>query len=74
MAVPSCLYVVQNNLKYLAISNLEGPTFQLLYQLKILSTAIFSVVMLNRCRSSRRPVREKVQDGCIGNTRARLKT
>lgn len=48
MAVPSCLYVVQNNLKYLAISNLEGPTFQLLYQLKILSTAIFSVVMLNR--------------------------
>lgn len=48
MAVPACLYVVQNNLKYVAISNLEGPTFQLLYQLKILTTAVFSVLMLKR--------------------------
>lgn len=48
MAVPACLYVVQNNLNYMAISNLDGPTFQLLYQLKILTTALFSVVMLRR--------------------------
>ncbi|CAM9566023.1 unnamed protein product [Ectocarpus sp. 8 AP-2014] len=48
MAVPACLYVVQNNLNYVAISNLDGPTFQLLYQLKILTTALFSVVMLKR--------------------------
>ncbi|CAM9776003.1 unnamed protein product [Scytosiphon promiscuus] len=47
MAVPACLYVVQNNLNYVAITNLDGPTFQLLYQLKILTTAVFSVVMLN---------------------------
>ncbi|CAM9175000.1 unnamed protein product, partial [Hapterophycus canaliculatus] len=48
MAVPACLYVVQNNLNYVAISNLDGPTFQLLYQLKILTTALFSVTMLKR--------------------------
>ena len=49
MAVPACLYVLQNNLNYEAISNLDGPTFQLLYQLKILTTALFSVLMLKRC-------------------------
>lgn len=48
MAVPACLYVLQNNLNYLAISNLDGPTYQLLYQLKILTTALFSVLMLKR--------------------------
>lgn len=48
MAVPACLYVLQNNLNYMAISNLDGPTFQLLYQLKILTTALFSVLMLKR--------------------------
>lgn len=48
MAVPSCLYVVQNNLNYIAMKNLDAPTFQLLYQLKILTTALFSVVMLDR--------------------------
>ena len=48
MAVPACLYVVQNNLNYIAVSNLDGPTFQLLYQLKILTTALFSVFMLKR--------------------------
>ncbi|KAG5185934.1 hypothetical protein JKP88DRAFT_179845 [Tribonema minus] len=48
MSIPACLYCLQNNLAYVAVSHLDGPTYQLLYQLKILTTAMFSVAMLKK--------------------------
>jgi len=48
LCVPSFLYTVQNNLLYLALTNLDAATYQILYQMKILTTAIFSATMLRR--------------------------
>lgn len=46
--IPAGLYVIQNNLQYIAATNLSAPMFQLLSQLKIVTTAIFFVLLLSR--------------------------
>ncbi|KAF9972016.1 hypothetical protein BGZ73_004920 [Actinomortierella ambigua] len=48
LAIPAMLYAVQNNLQYVASHALDPSTFQVTYQLKILTTALFSVLMLNK--------------------------
>ena len=48
LTIPSLLYTLQNSLQYFSMSQLSAPVFQVLYQMKIVTTAIFSVVILSR--------------------------
>ena len=46
--IPAFLFTIQTNLVYLAISNLDAAVFQVTFQIKILTTALFTVILLNR--------------------------
>jgi len=46
--VPAFLYTIQNNLIYVSVSHLDAAVFQVTFQLKILTTAFFMVLILNR--------------------------
>lgn len=48
VSVPAFLYVVQNNLLYVASANMSPAPLQLLFQLKIFTTAVLSVMILGK--------------------------
>lgn len=54
LAIPATLYTLQNTLQYVALGNLDPVHFQILYELKILMTAFFSVLMLGRSLGPKR--------------------
>ncbi|XP_044278091.1 CMP-sialic acid transporter isoform X2 [Varanus komodoensis] len=51
LSVPSIVYAIQNNMAFLALSNLDAAVYQVTYQLKIPCTAFCTVLMLNRSLS-----------------------
>tara|TARA_B110001452_G_scaffold265046_1_gene269075 strand:+ start:2657 stop:3754 length:1098 start_codon:yes stop_codon:yes gene_type:complete len=48
LAVPAVLYTIQNVLLYVGAANLDASQQQIVYQSKILFTALFSVLLLGR--------------------------
>ena len=48
LLVPAVLFTVQNYLLFIALSHLDAVTFQMLSQSKLISAAIFSVIMLDK--------------------------
>ncbi|CAK7272409.1 UDP-galactose transporter Gms1 [Sporothrix epigloea] len=48
LLLPAALYALQTHLVYIAVSNMDTVPFQVTYQLKILTTVLFSVYILQR--------------------------
>ncbi|XP_034018380.1 CMP-sialic acid transporter [Thalassophryne amazonica] len=51
LSIPSIVYAFQNNMAFIALSNLDAAVYQVTYQLKIPCTALCTVFMLNRSLS-----------------------
>jgi len=51
LSIPSVVYAIQNNMAFLALSNLDAAVYQVTYQLKIPCTALCTVLMLGRSLS-----------------------
>lgn len=48
ISIPGLLYVLQNNLTFIALSNLSGAVYQVTHQMKIFTTAVLSVLILKK--------------------------
>ena len=54
LALPALLYLIQNNLLYFALSHLQATPYKVTYNLKILTSAFFSVTLLGQRLGRRR--------------------
>jgi len=54
LAVPAGMYFMQNTLSFVSLQNLDSAVFNVLSQTKLLTAAVFSVILLNRTLSWRK--------------------
>lgn len=54
MSVPAIIYLVMNLLGFLALGHIDASTFSIVSQMKVFSTALFSVTLLGRQLAPRR--------------------
>ncbi|KAA8649739.1 putative UDP-galactose transporter [Aspergillus tanneri] len=48
LAIPAGLYTIANTLQYIALSNLPAATFQVTYQMKLVVTTVFSLILFRK--------------------------
>ncbi|KAL4779307.1 nucleotide-sugar transporter-domain-containing protein [Aspergillus varians] len=48
LAIPATLYTLANSLQYIALSNIPAATFQTSYQLNMVVSSIFGIILLKR--------------------------
>ena len=48
LSIPAIVYVIQNNLSFFALSKLDPATYEVTYQIKLLTTAVAMRVMLGK--------------------------
>merc|ERR1712129_421138 len=53
MAIPACTYSIQNNLLFVALHHLDSSLYQITYQLKIFTAALFAIGVLGKSFSTK---------------------